>query len=111
MTPRATRSNTSSSTARLPPPQELRAAVVSLEGEEFALFEWPIASMAVRAPLTPAEREVTELLLAGQSNASIAARRGTHVATVAKQVASVFSKLGVRSRLELFALSSAGARG
>lgn len=111
MTLRKKPTHSTPSAARVRPPRELQAAVVSLEGEEFALFEWPMASMAVRVPLTPAEREVTELLLAGESNAEIAARRGTHIATVAKQVASIFSKLGVRSRLELFALASAGARG
>jgi DNA-binding CsgD family transcriptional regulator len=51
--------------------------------------------------LTPVEAEVTRLLAAGLSNAEIARVRGTARRTVANQVASVFRKLGVSSRLEL----------
>jgi DNA-binding CsgD family transcriptional regulator len=53
------------------------------------------------AALTPAESEVAALVLVGRSNADIARVRGASKRTVANQVASVFRKLGVRSRLEL----------
>lgn len=39
--------------------------------------------------------------MTGASNEEIASLRGRSVNTVAKQVASLFRKLGVRSRLEL----------
>jgi len=51
--------------------------------------------------LTRAEEDVTRLLLAGCSNSSIAEQRGTSIRTVCNQVASIFKKLGVSSRLEL----------
>ncbi len=95
---------------RVRAPAELRAAVVTIEREEYLLLEWPLRSRELPAPLTPAEREVARLLLAGLSNAGIANRRATRVRTVAKQVASVYSKLGVGSRLELFALAWSGSR-
>lgn len=53
--------------------------------------------------LTAAESEVAALVLAGRRNAEIAAARGTSLRTVANQVASVFRKLGVGSRLHLTA--------
>ena len=59
----------------------------------------------LRAPktssLTRAEEDVTRLLLSGRSNASIAEQRKTSIRTVCNQVASIFKKLGVSSRLEL----------
>jgi DNA-binding CsgD family transcriptional regulator len=56
--------------------------------------------------LTPAESEVARHLLAGLSNAEIAAARGSSSRTVANLVARVFRKLGVRSRLELVAFAA-----
>jgi DNA-binding CsgD family transcriptional regulator len=44
----------------------------------------------------------------GQSNAAIAKARGTHVRTVANQLAALFRKLGVASRAELRALLARG---
>ena len=53
--------------------------------------------------LTPSEREVATLILEGRDNPTIAALRGTSARTIANQVASIFAKLGVRSRAELAA--------
>ena len=53
--------------------------------------------------LTPAERQVALAVLAGYSNAEIARTRGSSPRTVANQIASIFRKLGVRSRGELAA--------
>ena len=58
----------------------------------------------VRVALSPAERQVARLAAAGLPNAEIARSRGSAVRTVANQIASAFRKLGVRSRLELWAL-------
>ena len=47
--------------------------------------------------LTPAEREVTELLIReGLSNTALAERWGKSVKTVANQLSSVYVKLGCR---------------
>jgi DNA-binding CsgD family transcriptional regulator len=57
--------------------------------------------------LTGAELEVAAALIEGASNQRIAGARGFSVRTVANQVASIFRKLGVRSRGEL---AAAGTR-
>lgn len=53
------------------------------------------------AGVTAAELAVLALAAAGLSNAETAARRGVSPRTVANQMASIFRKLGVHSRLEL----------
>jgi DNA-binding CsgD family transcriptional regulator len=55
--------------------------------------------------LSSAESDVARHILAGRSNSEIAALRRCSTRTVANQVASLFRKLGVRSRLELAALA------
>ncbi|MFL5398320.1 MAG: response regulator transcription factor [Myxococcales bacterium] len=62
--------------------------------------------------LSVAEADVARMMTAGLSHAAIARRRGTAVRTIANQVASIFDKLGVRSRSELCVLAATGvARG
>lgn len=51
--------------------------------------------------LTRAEDAVARLAIGGLSNRAIADRRGTTLATVAKQLESVYRKIGVNSRAEL----------
>jgi DNA-binding CsgD family transcriptional regulator len=51
--------------------------------------------------LSPAEREVAVLAVAGLSNLAIARCRGKAVRTIANQMASVLSKLRVGSRHDL----------
>jgi DNA-binding NarL/FixJ family response regulator len=65
------------------------------------VFAFPIE--ADEPKLTEAEREVALHLMAGATNADIAAARGCAVRTVCNQVQSLFKKLGVRSRAELAA--------
>lgn len=55
-------------------------------------------------PLTESELEVVTLTESGLSTRAIAERRGTSPRTVAKQLTSIYTKLGVRSRRELLAL-------
>lgn len=74
-----------------------------IDGVEYWISSHPSA-LGVAVELTPVEREVAELLLGGASYREIAARRGRSVRTIAKQVASVFKKLGVSSRSELAAV-------
>ena len=56
-----------------------------------------------RAPLTPRERDVVSLLVAGSSTRDIAAETGLTVSTVNTYLKRIFSKLGVHSRVELIA--------
>ena len=56
-----------------------------------------------RAPLTPRERDVVSLLVAGSSTRDIASRTGLTVSTVNTYLKRIFSKLGVHSRVELIA--------
>lgn len=55
------------------------------------------------ARLTPAEREVLQMLRDGRSNSAIAAARGTSAQTVANQVGSLLRKSGRGSRRALAA--------
>ena len=55
--------------------------------------------------LSSAESDVARHILAGRSNSEIAVLRRCSTRTVANQVASLYRKLGVRSRLELAALA------
>jgi DNA-binding CsgD family transcriptional regulator len=84
------------------PPDEV-AALESDDGSvvvlSFAIEEGPGTG------LSPAESEVVAHLLRGRTNAQIAKIRSASERTVANQVANVFRKLGVSSRLELVALA------
>ncbi len=91
-------------------PAGLRVLLFTAGGEEFALLEWPVGAPAPPGRFAAAEGEVLRLLAAGLSNAEIARARGRSARTVANQVARIYRKLGVRSRLQLFALLSAGRR-
>ncbi len=61
-------------------------------------FGWP--------SLTPAERNVADLVARGLTNPEIAARLGVSAGTVKGHVSSVLRKLGVRTRAELAAAVS-----
>lgn len=61
----------------------------------------PDVSHEIFPELTEAERDVARSVVAGRANRSIAAARGTSVRTVANQLAEIFRKLGLASRLEL----------
>jgi DNA-binding NarL/FixJ family response regulator len=72
-----------------------------LDGVEHVLVIAPETAGLEGAGLTAAERAVAEDVLRGLSNRRIAARRGVSQRTVANQLAAVYRKLAVRSRLEL----------
>jgi len=88
----------------LEPPAGLEARRFVIRGEELIAFSFPANQPRVPAELTPAEREVAELIAEGLSNAEIARRRSTASRTVANQIARIFEKLGVGSRSELVTL-------
>jgi len=61
-----------------------------------------------RQTLTPAELSVAEHALAGLSSPQIASKRGADIRTIANQIAAIYKKLGVSSRLELSLYTLAG---
>jgi len=83
------------------PPEGLEVSTVA-DSDEFIVVTWDVSS-PVSSPvsLTPAERQVLTLVIAGGSNAAIARSRKTSVRTVANQVASLLAKLGAGSRYDL----------
>lgn len=60
----------------------------------------PLTEKALPEPLSPREREVLRLAAAGLTNREIAERLGIAAETVKKHTASIYGKLGVRSRTE-----------
>jgi DNA-binding NarL/FixJ family response regulator len=84
-------------------PFGLRASKVTIDGEELAVFSFPLPPPTLPSSLSEAERDVAVAVLKGLSNAEIAMARGTSSRTVANQVASLLRKLGVRSRTEAVA--------
>jgi len=89
----------------------VRALRLSFLEDEFVLFEFAAPPLARRLP--PVEARVLELVLDGRSNTEIARARRRSPHTVANEVARLFRRFGVGSRLELFALVASGglARG
>lgn len=65
------------------------------------------AAPAALPALTPAEHEVATYVACGLSNAEIAAARGVATSTVAKQLQTIYEKLGVASRSQLARLVTA----
>ena len=65
------------------------------------LLSFPLSTRKPpQATLTPVEWDTLRDLALGLSNAAIASRRGVSIRTVANQIAQLFRKLGVHSRLE-----------
>ena len=82
-----------------------------IDGEELAVLSHPLDETFPLDGLTEAERQVTADVVEGLSNEQIARRRGTAAGTVAKQVASIFRKLGIGSRRQLVAMMKGPASG
>ena len=76
--------------------------------QRLLVLSFPVPTADLRERLTRSEAEIAGEIMAGHSNAEIARRRGTAVRTIANQVASIYRKLGVRSRLELGLFALAG---
>jgi DNA-binding NarL/FixJ family response regulator len=81
----------------------LRVSRLILGADELAVLSFPLGCLAFPDSFTEAERTVARAMLAGESNAQIAAARQTSIRTVHNQIASVLRKLHVRSRSEAFA--------
>lgn len=82
-------------------PRGLRAINFRFDGLDWLVLSFEPQELELLGGVTPAETDVVRGVLAGESNAAIAARRGTSVRTVANQLAALFKKLGVGSRAEL----------
>ena len=92
----------------VPPPRGLEAKRMVHRGDEHIVLSFPLDAPVVPPSLTKAERAVALLVLDGRTDAEIAAARGVSKRTVANQVASIFRKLDVSSRVELATRLRAG---
>jgi DNA-binding CsgD family transcriptional regulator len=88
-------------------PEGLRAADVSVGGDRYVVISHPLPRGRTVRGLTAAESAVLALVLRGLSTEEIAKMRGTSSRTIANQLASIYRKHGVRSRVELAAVLSA----
>lgn len=77
-------------------------------GDAFVVLSFHMPRATIPAGLTDAEGAVLLLLLHGLPSSTIAYVRGTSCRTVANQLASIYRKLGVSSRVELAARASRG---
>src|ERR1041385_5540885 len=66
-------------------PEGLELTWLQLDGERIAVLSYPLVARVPLDALTEAERDIVDLVLAGSSNADVAARRGTSPRTVANQ--------------------------
>ena len=80
-----------------------RLAEIGVAGEKMLVGKYPLINASILENLTAAEQDIVIHILAGLTNIDIARRRHTRKTTVAKQVQTIFQKLGVRSRSELAA--------
>lgn len=78
-----------------------RLTAVDLAGESLAVGSALLVDEAALGELPPSERDVAVHLLRGATNAEIGRLRGTSEPTIAKQVKSLYERLGVSSRVEL----------
>ncbi len=93
--------------SEVPPPQDLQAWSFRVDEDEFAFIEFLLVPSLERhpgRPLSPGEQEVVDLVLKGLSSTEVARLRGTSCRTVAKQLATAYGQLGLKSRRELAAL-------
>jgi DNA-binding NarL/FixJ family response regulator len=86
-------------TPRLHAPPGLSAARLKLDAE-YLVLSYPLPTPALPHSLSQAEREVAILLVRGLSSRAVAARRGVALRTISNQIASLYAKLGVGSRIE-----------
>jgi DNA-binding CsgD family transcriptional regulator len=87
----------------IPPPAGLEATVARYGSGERLLLHYRCPAWRMPPTLSGAECTVVRDILDGASQRDVARSRGTSQRTVANQMASVFRKVGVGSRVELFA--------
>jgi DNA-binding NarL/FixJ family response regulator len=84
-------------------PRHLSATRIRYGGGEYLVLTYRAPRWSLPTCLSPSEHQIVRELIAGNSQQGIARNRGTAVRTVANQVASIYHKLKVNSRIELFA--------
>ncbi len=99
--PPSTAEQVAEDAAELPPPTGSTAHTVQLGGDEYLVLSVPIPTWQMPDCLTSAERAVAMLVLGGLTNEEVARKRRTSTHTIANQIARIFAKLGVASRIEL----------
>lgn len=82
-------------------PSSLTASRIREGAGEFMILHYPAPSWPLPPCLTSAERSIVLSLIAGRSRDAIARARATSPRTVANQLASIFRRLGVQSRIGL----------
>lgn len=82
-------------------PAGLTARRIHVDAGQFLVMRYPTPSWLLPPHLTSAERSIVLDLIAGRSRQAIARARATSPRTVANQVAAIFRKLGVESRIGL----------
>jgi DNA-binding NarL/FixJ family response regulator len=95
--------------ADLIPPAGMVAHRFDIGSDAFAVLEFPLVDFAtsrLASSLTESERDVMRLILEGKTNSEIALDRSRAMRTVANQVASIFRKLKIGSRCELYSLAA-----
>jgi len=85
----------------LPVPSGLQVRRSRFQGVEVAILSHTLQRPRWPEGLTPAEREVGELLLAGLRRVHIAEKRNVSIHTVNNQIRALFQKLRIHSRSEL----------
>ena len=85
------------------PPPGFRCAALDADStsDEVVVMSYELPEWELPDTLTTAEKQVLREILNGATQAAVAEARGVSSATVANQLASIFAKLGARSRLEL----------
>ena len=91
-------------------PSTMSVGFVDVGGQPFAVIEVPTASALPISTLTPTERVVLALVLAGKSSSEIAAERSVAERTVINQISAIYRKLGVSGRAELTVLATKACR-
>lgn len=81
----------------------LRVCSFDVDGDRYLLFAIDPRPRLRLGSLTPAERSIVGLVIAGATNTEIADARRTKPQTVANQLRQVFDKLAVSSRAHLIA--------
>lgn len=99
--PRQRRPAPPSAPPDLPMPPDAGVQTFEIGGEKYALFSFALPRIRLPSGLTAAEQSVVSAVLDGHTNADIARSRGTSVNTVANQLRTIYSKLGVSDRLGL----------
>jgi DNA-binding NarL/FixJ family response regulator len=88
--------------ATLSPPPGLSIEELETGDSGAVILSFPVPDVSTHARrLTSAERAVAHGILHGLTYGQVAEKRGVSERTVANQVAAVFSKLKVASRLDL----------